>query len=70
MLEINGGELTQTQRVDVYYRIIVLKQNLKQVSLLSGVNYSTVRTQAQQYRDDNGRVNRLLNFMTKRSLLK
>ena len=35
-----------------------------------GLNYSTIRTLVQQYRDSGGRFNRLLNYMAKKSFMK
>ena len=48
----------------------ILRQSLSSIATTTGINYSSVRTLAQQHREGNGRVNRLLNFMSKKSLLK
>jgi len=37
-------DLTHTERVDIIYRIIALKQPMASISTLTGVNYSTIRT--------------------------
>lgn len=42
---------------------------MQKIANETGLNYSTVRTICQINRDTKGRYNRVLNFMTKKSLL-
>ena len=63
-------EITQTRRVDLIYKYSVLNMSISEISTTTGANYSTVRTIIRDFRLNGGRVNRLLNFVSKKSLLR
>ena len=63
-------DITHTRRIDLIYKYAILNLSIAEISNITGVIYSTVRTIIRDYRVHECRVNRLLNFVTKRSLIR
>ena len=62
-------EVTQSQRINICYQYSVLNMSIQKIANEIGLNYSTIRTICQIHRDNSGRYNRILNFMTKKAML-
>lgn len=61
--------LTQMKRIDILFDYKILQMPLKQIAENIGVNYSSIRTLVSDFRANGGRTNRLLNYMSKKSLM-
>ena len=62
-------ELTQSCRIDICYRYVVLNLPMNQIADLTGLNYYTIRSVCHNYRHYGDRYNRSLNYMTRKLVL-
>lgn len=61
--------LTSEQRLDIIYLYEVHRMALNDIALQTNMNYSTVRTLAASYKRSGGRFQKLLTYLSKKSIL-